>query len=454
MSCRGGFLQQSGPGAQAVVEGAEAEEFVGGVDLFVGDGVGQHDGLEAKDRLDHRRDGERAADADADRFFAVDGLDDALDGFEKAVVLGHRVGRRAGAGGLDFEVGVGWAVVAEVRGQGFGDIVRDLAWAEPAGDFGVGFGGDDGLAARAGVAAPDAVDFDCGAQPEAFEKADAWFDGAGAGADFGEEGGFVELKGFHAGDVGVAGRAEAVVEAFDGDAVAVVVKGRDQAGEDGGGVADGAAEAAGVKVVRRGADGDLHAEIAAAVDVDAGPAGTPAAAVGGEQDVGGEEIAVVFEDDREGAAADFFLAFEQELHVDGEAVVGGEPGLDGGDGDPEGRLVVRRAAGVDAVVLDGGFEGWGVPELDRVGGLDVVMAVDEQGGGAFGVEPVGVDGWVAAAIEELDVLEADFGQAGLEDVGGGGDAFCVGRVGGDAWDSDEVEQFFQQAGPVGFDPGF
>ena len=103
-----------------------------------------------------------------------------------------------------------------------------------------------------------------------------------------------------------------------------------------------------------------------------------------------------------------------------------------------------------------GFERGRVPELDRVGRLDVVMAVDEQrgrAGGAGGAEPGGVDGLVAAAVEQLDVAHADALEPGAQDLGGLGDAGGVGRVGGDAGGADEIQQLVEQAGAVVGEPG-
>ena len=61
-------------------------------------------------------------------------------------------------------------------------------------------------------------------------------------------------------------------------------------------------------------------------------------------------------------------------------------------------LAVRGAAGQHPAVLDDGHEGRRLPQVDRVHRLDVVVAVDEHGGLAGGVQPVGVDDGVAAGL--------------------------------------------------------
>ncbi len=71
-------------------------------------------------------------------------------------------------------------------------------------------------------------------------------------------------------------------------------------------------------------------------------------------------------------------------------------------------LVVGRAAGAQHVAVQGGVERIGVPQLERVDGLDVVVAVDEDGRGVGVVAaPFGVDSREPrAVVEELGGREA------------------------------------------------
>ena len=68
-------------------------------------------------------------------------------------------------------------------------------------------------------------------------------------------------------------------------------------------------------------------------------------------------------------------------------------------------LVVGRAASEHPVANDDGLERRRGPQVERVDRLDVVMAVDEDGGrvGA-GMEPVRVDGRIAGRLLEGHVL--------------------------------------------------
>ena len=78
-----------------------------------------------------------------------------------------------------------------------------------------------------------------------------------------------------------------------------------------------------------------------------------------------------------------------------------------------------------------------MPLVEGVDGLDVVVAVDEGGGGVgAGVEVVGVDGRAARRLQDGDVLEAGLAEA----VGGElGRAADVGRVVGSGRDGRDPE---------------
>ena len=89
-------------------------------------------------------------------------------------------------------------------------------------------------------------------------------------------------------------------------------------------------------------------------------------------------------------------------------------------------LVVGRAAREDPVADDDRLERRRRPQLERIDGLDVVVAVDEHRRSARRVQPVGVDDRVTAGLGRLDVLEPDRRSRVDQPVGG---APAVGRVG-------------------------
>lgn len=89
-------------------------------------------------------------------------------------------------------------------------------------------------------------------------------------------------------------------------------------------------------------------------------------------------------------------------------------------------LVVGRPARVEAVLADDGLEGLAVPAVLAGGGLDVVMAVDEDRG-CLGVVrgPLGEDGGGARGRPDLGGGEAGLPECGGEPVRAAPD---VGRV--------------------------
>jgi hypothetical protein len=113
-------------------------------------------------------------------------------------------------------------------------------------------------------------------------------------------------------------------------------------------------------------------------------------------------------------------------------------------------FVVGRAAGVDVAVAEDGFEGRGLPEVERVGGLDVVVAVAEDGGFAGGVEPVRVDERMLGGGNNFDVFEAGGFEAVCDEVGGAVDVGFIFGEGADAGDAEEREELFEEAGFVLF----
>ena len=64
-------------------------------------------------------------------------------------------------------------------------------------------------------------------------------------------------------------------------------------------------------------------------------------------------------------------------------------------------LVVGGAAGVEVAVAHGGLERGREPGLKRLGGLHVVMPVDQQRRLAGRTQPFGVDDRVALGLDQL-----------------------------------------------------
>src|SRR5215207_10410898 len=91
--------------------------------------------------------------------------------------------------------------------------------------------------------------------------------------------------------------------------------------------------------------------------------------------------------------------------------------LDGLDNGNEVRLHVGRAAGVDQAVTERRLEWRRLPQLERVGRLDVIVTVDEDRGLAGSGVPGAVYNRVAWCFDQADVGHACRSQAISDPVG-------------------------------------
>ncbi len=195
---------------------------------------------------------------------------------------------------------------------------------------------------------------------------------------------FVEGQGLPGGEFGGGGGGDVVVEAGDEDAAVGVFELGDDLAEGDERVGRGAAVHAGVEVGAGAAGFNLGVDHAAQADAEGGDAGGEHFGVGDEGDVGLELVGVLADEGGDAFSADLFFAFEEDADVDGElAVVGGEEGFEGFDVHPHLAFVVDGAAGVEVAVALGGLEGRGGPLVEGLGGLDVVVAVEEDGWGGL-----------------------------------------------------------------------
>ena len=208
----------------------------------------------------------------------------------------------------------------------------------------------------------------------------------------------------------------------------------------------GAAVEAGVQIAIRTGGFHLHIDQAAQPDAQGGKALRVKLRIGDQRDVG-LELGRIFRDElADGRAADLFFAFDQELEIDGQlARVHGAQRFGGLDVHVHLPFVVGRAAGVDVAVVNGGLEGRRMPKLQRIGRLDVVVAVAKHGGLAGGVQPIAIDERIARGGNDLDVFQARAAQAFGHKLRGGSDVGLVLGKRADAGDAEEILEFFEQA---------
>ena len=142
--------------------------------------------------------------------------------------------------------------------------------------------------------------------------------------------------------------------------------------------------------------------------------------------------------------ADFLLPLGQHDQVDRQPAVGGQQRLRGLHVQEKLSLVVGGTARVDAPVAHVRLEGGSRPQLQRLGGLDVVVAVHQHGGGVLPRSaPFAEHHRVARRLEDLR-LQADVPHAVAQPAGGVARVPVVFGLGADGGNAQEVEEFRQK----------
>ena len=124
-------------------------------------------------------------------------------------------------------------------------------------------------------------------------------------------------------------------------------------------------------------------------------------------DIGREQRLVLPDELVEVQASDLFFSFEKHLDVQRKAAGLLHVGLDRLEVHEDLSLVVGGAARVDLVLAHGRFERRRIPEIDRVHGLDVVVAVEQDRRRPGRVQPIAIDDRIAGRVEQPHMLEAD-----------------------------------------------
>ena len=251
------------------------------------------------------------------------------------------------------------------------------------------------------------------AGPQPLQERHAGLSLQAADGGVGGPGAVVEREGGEGGPLRRPEGPHGVVETGKGHPPRPVVEGGHQPAGPVGGVGDGAAEHAGVQVAPGGADVDVEGHQPPHAGRDRRHVGRPHAGVGDDHHGAGQAGPLRLQQRLEVGAADLLLALDDDLHVDRHlaGAVPAEEAADGLEVAEDLALVVAGAPAEQPAGPQGGLEGRGGPLVQRVDGLDVVVAVDQRRRGAVGVEPVAVDGRVPLCGQDLDVLEAGRGHA-------------------------------------------
>ena len=150
-------------------------------------------------------------------------------------------------------------------------------------------------------------------------------------------------------------------------------------------------------------------------------------------------------------------ALEAHEEVDGELDTGGLVSLDGVEPAQDGPLVVSgTAAQHAAVLLDGKLKGLGLPAVALLGGLDVVVTVDEDGALALVVAVAGEDDGREVEVGALLLAErtelnggAEVGQLVGEPLAHADDIRAAGSLGRDGGDGDGLAQALDEVAGQG-----
>lgn len=182
------------------------------------------------------------------------------------------------------------------------------------------------------------------------------------------------------------------------------------------GVGRGSAEHAGVDLAPQAAEGDDDIDQTAQGDGRRADADGRVARVAHQESVRGELLGMLGDVLLQAAGALFLGAFRDEPDTDGEVVA---ECPQRGEVHDDVALAVRGAAPVPASVAFGEREGLGGPGGVVERRLDVVVAVEQDGGGAGRGRPVAEYGMTAVrGRREVDVLQTRLGE-GVDDPLGG-----------------------------------
>src|SRR5580704_1894155 len=427
----------------------ESEMFVGSVRVFVGEAETDEHAGDFKGVMHLRNEGDRAAFANEGCFFSEaffeGGLSDLKNGRVERSYPGF-----AGAEYFEFAFNGLGQKFANVFLYEFCDNVRILVGNEPRGEFCIGFRGNDRFGAFALIAAPNAVQFESGPRPKLLDNCKTFFAEIARRANgflecFFFPGQRVQRFAFDCGNF-----CDFVVEAGDGDSKFLVVELGEQLSKNSKGIRDCTAVYAGVEIARWTSEFDLVIIQSAQTVGDRGHALREHRCVGYNKRIGLQLFFIFLHVIPQADAADFFLAFDQDFYVDGELAVHFLDGFERLQMDVNLALVVGGAAAEEISIAHGRFERGRSPKIERLGGLDVVVAVKKDGGFAGSFEGFGIDERMKICRNDFDFLEAATAKIISHPAGGAFDIRLVFTFGAHTGDSQEFAKLRQMLVAITF----
>ena len=144
-------------------------------------------------------------------------------------------------------------------------------------------------------------------------------------------------------------------------------------------------------------------------------------------------------------AADLLLALDDELQVQRQPALDGDPGLGALQMGKHLTFVVGGAAGVEIAVAAGRLEGGGDPLFQRFGRLHVVMAVDQRRRGARHGRRLGIHQRMPGRGNHFG-REPQVAKLVGHPVGRSLHVAATSRIGADAGNSQQFAQFVLEPG--------
>lgn len=258
-----------------------------------------------------------------------------------------------------------------------------------------------------------------------------------------------EWEFFPGGEFCFGGSFYVLVKAGDGDFSFGILQLADDFNQREERVGSGSAVHTGVKIGFGASAFDFRIDQTAQADAERREIGREEFGIADQGEIRFELFAFFANVGSDGFASYFFFAFHDDFEIERElAAVSLHEGFEGLHLHPELALVVDGTARIDIVIALGRFEGRRDPFVERIGRLDVVVGVAENGGLAGSVEPVGIKKRVAAGGNDLDVFQSNALHVGGNEFGGAlnvGFVFCESA---DAGDAKKIFEFVDEAGLI------
>jgi hypothetical protein len=154
---------------------------------------------------------------------------------------------------------------------------------------------------------------------------------------------------------------------------------------------------------------------------------------------------------RDGFAAHFLFTFDQKFDIQRQCAVHCAQGFDGFDVHIHLTLIVGGAAAVEIAVAEGRLERRARPQLERIGGLHVIVSIAQDGGLAECMKPVGIYQRMFGGGDDFDVLHPNDAQALGHKFGGAADIALMFRQRAHAGDTQEIFQLIEETIAILFD---